>query len=297
MLAGHGQPHLAHDPEKHALGPRPDGWKPVFPRDKREAFARRSCSNKRQRQTLIQRRLNQTLALGICLLSAKDAVTLLLDRTRQRREPIAPWPVSRVIRAGSAAERCRDAPGAIFLLCRRSIARAAVDFGRRAAEAAGCGPLRNRDRSAGGTDQLRPEMAGAGCFRYQHSRYYPCDRAGAACDDGSKHPGPDNCRRRFSGRARARSICAIRAGLSKTAGAEAAGQTQNRKKPHRSADGAGRTAAATWLFCQQHLVAGALGEIRTPDPRIRSPMLYPAELRARESFQWGSRTPIFLGAV
>jgi hypothetical protein len=26
-----------HDPEK---------WKPVFPRDKREAFARRSCSNK-----------------------------------------------------------------------------------------------------------------------------------------------------------------------------------------------------------------------------------------------------------
>src|ERR1700688_1567536 len=28
---------------------------------------------------------------------------------------------------------------------------------------------------------------------------------------------------------------------------------------------------------------GALGEIRTPDPRIRSPMLYPAELRARPS--------------
>ena len=26
--------------------------------------------------------------------------------------------------------------------------------------------------------------------------------------------------------------------------------------------------------------SGALGEIRTPDPRIRSPMLYPAELRA-----------------
>ena len=29
-------------------------------------------------------------------------------------------------------------------------------------------------------------------------------------------------------------------------------------------------------------LAGALGEIRTPDPRIRSPMLYPAELRARD---------------
>ena len=29
------------------------------------------------------------------------------------------------------------------------------------------------------------------------------------------------------------------------------------------------------------LRSGALGEIRTPDPRIRSPMLYPAELRAQ----------------
>src|SRR6266436_8773953 len=34
-----------HDPEKHALGLRPDGWTPVFPRDKREAFAPRSCSS------------------------------------------------------------------------------------------------------------------------------------------------------------------------------------------------------------------------------------------------------------
>jgi hypothetical protein len=38
---------LEHDPEKHALGPRPDGWAPVFPRDKRKAFARRSSSNKK----------------------------------------------------------------------------------------------------------------------------------------------------------------------------------------------------------------------------------------------------------
>jgi hypothetical protein len=29
------------------------------------------------------------------------------------------------------------------------------------------------------------------------------------------------------------------------------------------------------------LIAGALGKIRTSDPRIRSPMLYPAELRVR----------------
>src|SRR5215211_2539522 len=36
---------LEHGPEKHALGLRPDGWVPVFPRDKRETFARRSCSN------------------------------------------------------------------------------------------------------------------------------------------------------------------------------------------------------------------------------------------------------------
>ena len=32
---------------------------------------------------------------------------------------------------------------------------------------------------------------------------------------------------------------------------------------------------------QAWMVNGAPGEIRTPDPRIRSPMLYPAELRAR----------------
>jgi hypothetical protein len=30
---------------------------------------------------------------------------------------------------------------------------------------------------------------------------------------------------------------------------------------------------------------GALGEIRTPDPQIRSLMLYPAELRARKRAQ------------
>jgi hypothetical protein len=28
------------------------------------------------------------------------------------------------------------------------------------------------------------------------------------------------------------------------------------------------------------ILLGALGEIRTPDPRNRNPMLYPAELRA-----------------
>ena len=36
--AGEIHENLEHDPEK---------WVPVFPRDKREAFARRSCSNKK----------------------------------------------------------------------------------------------------------------------------------------------------------------------------------------------------------------------------------------------------------
>src|SRR5258705_8608082 len=40
---------LEPDPKKQALGPRPDGWKPVFPRDERKAFARRSCSRKEMR--------------------------------------------------------------------------------------------------------------------------------------------------------------------------------------------------------------------------------------------------------
>src|SRR5260370_9655487 len=38
---------LEHDPEKHSLRPRPDGGVPVFPRDKPEAFARGSFSNKK----------------------------------------------------------------------------------------------------------------------------------------------------------------------------------------------------------------------------------------------------------
>jgi hypothetical protein len=53
---------------------------------------------------------------------------------------------------------------------------------------------------------------------------------------------------------------------------------------------------------------GALGEIRTPDPRIRSPMLYPAELRAHEtiaqtsshlasSFSSGSKSSLDLEAM
>src|ERR1700736_3839546 len=44
---------IEHDPEK---------WKPVFPRDKREAFARGSCSNKKIAPWSDPTQLNQTLA-------------------------------------------------------------------------------------------------------------------------------------------------------------------------------------------------------------------------------------------
>jgi sulfur-oxidizing protein SoxA len=37
-----------HDPEKHALGPRPDGWEPVFPRDKRGTRLRGDHARKKK---------------------------------------------------------------------------------------------------------------------------------------------------------------------------------------------------------------------------------------------------------
>ena len=40
---------------------------------------------------------------------------------------------------------------------------------------------------------------------------------------------------------------------------------------------------------------GAPGEIRTPDPLVRSQMLYPAELRARDNIL--ARTPLHSDAV
>src|SRR5882757_5113214 len=38
---------LKHDPEKHALGPRPDGWVPVFRKACPRARPEGSCSNKK----------------------------------------------------------------------------------------------------------------------------------------------------------------------------------------------------------------------------------------------------------
>jgi hypothetical protein len=40
---------IEHDPEKHGLGLATRRVEAGFPRDKREAFARRSCSNKEVR--------------------------------------------------------------------------------------------------------------------------------------------------------------------------------------------------------------------------------------------------------
>jgi hypothetical protein len=37
------------------------------------------------------------------------------------------------------------------------------------------------------------------------------------------------------------------------------------------------------ILSEKKGIIGALGEIRTPDPQIRSLMLYPAELRARRA--------------
>ena len=51
--------------KKHALGPRPDGWEPVFPRDKREAFARRSCSNKKIERDDDSKKSHPALGLAV----------------------------------------------------------------------------------------------------------------------------------------------------------------------------------------------------------------------------------------
>src|SRR2546427_12102587 len=42
-------PHDSEPRDREAVRHDPEKWVPVFPRDKREAFARRSCSNKMDR--------------------------------------------------------------------------------------------------------------------------------------------------------------------------------------------------------------------------------------------------------
>src|SRR6266852_5451421 len=63
--------------KKHAPGPRPDGWVPVFPRDKREAFARRSCSNKK-----IERDDDSSRSSAVALLRSGTVFTSISPRAR-----------------------------------------------------------------------------------------------------------------------------------------------------------------------------------------------------------------------
>src|ERR1700730_7403424 len=55
-------------------------------------------------------------------------------------------------------------------------------------------------------------------------------------------------------------------------------------------------------FCESRFFTGALGGIRTPDPQIRSLVLYPAELRARhwraemERVRWAGNTGVANGS-
>src|SRR5712672_3860820 len=59
---------LEHDPEK---------WVPVFPRDKREAFARRSCSNKK-----IERDDNSSRSSAVALSRSGTVFTSISPRAR-----------------------------------------------------------------------------------------------------------------------------------------------------------------------------------------------------------------------
>jgi hypothetical protein len=87
---------LEHDPEKHALGPRPDGWVPVFPRDKREAFARRSCSNKNIERDDDPKKSHQ--ALGHLRYAMIHNITIVPIGTNENSDHHGDRPMRRKIR-------------------------------------------------------------------------------------------------------------------------------------------------------------------------------------------------------
>jgi hypothetical protein len=62
---------LEHDPEK---------WTPVFPRDKREAFARRSCSNKKMTDEHDSTQLKHALAASLLITTGTRGENALLPR-------------------------------------------------------------------------------------------------------------------------------------------------------------------------------------------------------------------------
>ena len=64
---------LEHDPEK-ACPARDAGWVPVFPRDKRDAFARRSCSDKKIERDDDSKKSHP--ALELCFQMAATTISL-----------------------------------------------------------------------------------------------------------------------------------------------------------------------------------------------------------------------------
>jgi len=142
------------------------------------------------------------------------------------------------------------ATGAIFPLCRRSIAHTGVHSGRMPNQVAGHG---ERARQfAHYPHSFRPEMAGAHRFRYHLSN----DRCRTDCDRGTPRPQPcDGHRRRRKGEG-TRGICVDATIQCEAAGTirprkartEAATATQNREAARDAAFAPRREATAVCWF-------------------------------------------------
>ena len=106
-----------HDPEK-ACPALDAGWVPVFPRDKREAFARRSCSNKKIERDDDSKKSHPALALlpgGCAIPNGPDRMAVKTSAASMRRRrllPRCPLPYRVVFEAwkiltrGTNAGRC-----------------------------------------------------------------------------------------------------------------------------------------------------------------------------------------------
>src|SRR5882672_3739105 len=103
-----------HDPEKHALGLRPDGWAPVFPsRQTRNAFARRSCSNNKVERD------DEIIALWLLrrLLQRRDTRQQDLDSGTAARLGIEVEPAAEAI-GHDAVDDMQAEPGAALIPAR-----------------------------------------------------------------------------------------------------------------------------------------------------------------------------------
>jgi hypothetical protein len=65
----------------------PSGWIPVFPRDKREAFARRSCSNKKIEQDDDSKKSHPALVVTDRGRRKPDAHSLMVNRATRSLSP------------------------------------------------------------------------------------------------------------------------------------------------------------------------------------------------------------------